>query len=93
MSKHTPGPWERFATLNRNTFTIFGGDELVAQVIPFGDSVEQAEANLRMIAAAPDLFKALENLMLAIEHGGSKWNKSAWREARAAIAKAEGRAE
>lgn len=67
MSKHTPGPWETRAGGRDAVFTAAGSR--IALVMPrFEDEHrESAEdfANARLIAAAPDLLAALEELMYA----------------------------
>ena len=55
------------------------------------------EANARLIAAAPDLLEALEDMLAQAEfaaevRGGEGHMKHAMRKARAAIAKAKGEA-
>lgn len=62
MSKHTPGPWKCAATgLARSglpEFEIHWSDagECVAEVV-------HGEANARLIAAAPELLEACEQLL------------------------------
>lgn len=61
MSKHTPGPW-RYWTQRRNpedtcTFQNLQGAEVLRAV-----TVTLTEADARLIAAAPDLLGALEEL-------------------------------
>lgn len=95
-TSHTPGPWEadRVAVWARERRHLicfvetFRGDE---------DNAE-AEANARLIAAAPDLLAALHDLApVAVSAGklvGSGNNAEIVKRigaARAAIAKAEGR--
>lgn len=73
-TKHTPGPWE-IKPLRMNykhrfylDLMIYAGDQFIATrrvMEPFEQ--EEAEANARLIAAAPDLLAALEN---AKEHLG-----------------------
>jgi hypothetical protein len=61
-AKHTPGPWEvdRFYwTIQRR---MFGPDEPEVEVIGRLTNGEEAEANARLIAAAPELLKALQML-------------------------------
>lgn len=70
MSKqsHTPGPW--FVN-GRESYTKYVeariGGGLLQEVAACGptEQQEQQEANARLIAAAPDLLEALENLMAA----------------------------
>lgn len=59
MSKHTPGPWE--VSTNGTDWDVCapdGGDMLVDL-----RGCENAEANARLIAAAPDLLAALRDLV------------------------------
>ena len=73
MSKHTPGPWEEGIDLGTNdSGTIYHsatGDVIVDTVS--GKSKEEAEANAKLIAAAPDLFDALGQLLDRLDHHGS----------------------
>lgn len=53
MSKHTPGPWEVISDHDWHSGCKFGVDG----VVPVNHTI--TEANARLIAAAPDLLKAL----------------------------------
>lgn len=55
MSEHTPGPWS-VSGLVRPAVVI--GDE----VIRLGAGTEEWKANARLIAAAPELLEALQNV-------------------------------
>lgn len=58
----------------------------------FGERLANAEANARLIAAAPDLYEALKDLARTVEHAWpSLANTAPLNAARAAILKAEGR--
>lgn len=101
--KHTPGPWEwdcglvppdgpgRYADIYKD-----GGDLIIAQ---FNDLIPEGKANARLIAAAPDLLEACEALCAAFGDpltrralgGHNEAQMIAILDARAAIAKAEGR--
>jgi len=88
MSKHTPGPWERVDCAVGyavhpvgNTMGIFGR-------VCDDDRLTRGDADL--IAAAPDLLAALKELLDAPIDGGMS-TSDAIDNARAAIAKAEGR--
>lgn len=73
MNKHTPGPWHFRAAIQEGQFVVrdrksSGGFADIARVK--GDkrsTLAQAEANARLIAAAPDLFE-LVKAMLANFH-------------------------
>lgn len=93
MSKYTPGPWRVFAGTgfdylgiegeNDQTVVIYGldGDDGGVR----GSTKEEAEANARLIAAAPELLEALEWTARALD----KEHPAAIK-ARVAIAKAKG---
>lgn len=92
MTQHTPAPWKIDAECSAvgNNFCIHDTvDNLhIAETLQiFG----QDEANARLIAAAPELLYALENL-LAVKNceGGTMFDSDEI--ARAAIAKARGEA-
>jgi hypothetical protein len=93
--KHTPGPWRMSAAIRPDEFDIrdaksSGGFAPIAKVR--GDkrhTLEQAAANARLIAAAPELLDALMTVpqgMLWSDDDLWRWNDKA----RAAIAKATG---
>ena len=60
MSKHTPGPWVQTPW---DSTAIFDAKNLrvpIAQTYPADTSQKEAEANARLVAAAPQLLEALE---------------------------------
>ena len=73
MNKHTPGPWEYRPAMNYIGFSIapLGTLPTLAAVERCGDCMTvtcfnfpgNTEANARLIAAAPELLTALENLL------------------------------
>jgi hypothetical protein len=86
MNEHTLGPWRR-STLDQ--WAVLGGDNsVVCYVVPWdtSGSREEDHANVRLIAAAPELLEALQSLVATV--ASDEWF-AAWREeAEAAIAKA-----
>ena len=68
-AQHTPGPWEVADCLMNEDERWVHSSELggvIAGVWPWGDDEvgeQQREANARLIAAAPDLLAALDNLV------------------------------
>jgi len=96
--KHTPGPW--MAMLKPfGGFTIAplkgGGRREIGSVLFRHDKIDivsEVDANARLIAAAPELLEALKE---QIEPRSKGWKVTDWdirdANARAAIAKAEGR--
>lgn len=86
MSKHTPGPWGVYLNNDTNQFEIFhdegrGFGHMLARVE--GEKGRFA-ANARLIAAAPDLLEALQDIVARNEI--QNWFNLD--KARAAIAKA-----
>jgi len=80
-TNHTPGPWElRGGFVESKKFTICEA---------FGE--QTSEADLRLIASAPDLMVALENLV-ETHDAGEAMHVEFWNIARAAIARAKGEA-
>jgi len=105
MNTHTPGPWEiKLSRDDEGTLCHIGTPDKIArcgqhvcQINGWGfdyDADKEQQANARLIAAAPDLLKALRLALNHIEHGwiDPKSCISAANDIRAAIAKAEGRA-
>ena len=101
MSKHTPGPWavrehwsddgafEVYPT--RGGAPSYGQWSALAEVPEYGkEDSPEAEANAHLIAAAPDLLEALQEIVNAAD--GDGWNQldAGLKKARAAIAKATG---
>jgi hypothetical protein len=74
QTKHTAGPWQMDSRHYPNSFTISAGEVLICQVDHWGKRQSdltaelkpegQAEANAHLIAAAPDLLAALEDIEL-----------------------------
>jgi len=97
-TKHTPGPWftcEQVKQPHPHALVGIGnGSTHVAYVSVTPANAFEADANARLIAAAPDLLAALRNCVETLDaakqqaNGGCEWIASI--EARAAIAKAEG---
>lgn len=91
---HTPGPWTRakrqggIAIEHREEKPYGWAQSEVALVYPLAmPDRKTGDANARLIAAAPDLLAALENLMPLWSSGiDEPWVE----QARAAIAKAKG---
>jgi len=95
-TKHTQGPW------NTDEQVIFASSgEAVASTWKFGQfdtggrgSHAEADANARLIAAAPDLLALVCEMLNIAEIDGMDENSNVWRSAmisaRAAITKAQG---
>jgi hypothetical protein len=85
--KHTPGPWT-FDGPPDSIIVWCGPDERVAFILT---SDGPAEANARLIAAAPELYAALERLERTVRILPSDMDEpdSPLAQARAALAKVE----
>jgi hypothetical protein len=97
-AKHTPGPWHVKQLMSYvDQFEIRGPRDsgvMVARTIEWGSAAEgddPSEANARLIAAAPELLEALQEMVDEINSGDEPGHGSPWHDkARAAIAKATG---
>jgi len=103
MSKPTPGPWrvEPMVAYGRD---IYAGDIWIGQAnnnhdYPPGDfpTNEECDANARLIATAPDLLEALEDMTARFErccryngNADEEMLAESTKDAHAAIAKAKG---
>ena len=67
MSKHTPGPWEQVADSIKSRTADCVVVRLPAQTDRVGDEspeqIERWDADARLIAAAPELLEALEQIV------------------------------
>lgn len=96
MSKHTPGPWvidPCFDIIAINEVDV-GCNGMVASVCTEVASIGIAEANARLIAAAPELLQAMRAFLISGIGNSTHYElqAEAHRLARAAIAKATGAA-
>ncbi len=92
MTTHTPKPWKAGLTAgvpNGNILAGIGqnGEDWIAAVKPFSD---QFHANIRLIAAAPDLLVACEAIVHASKLNDPALGGVAATLAEIAISKAEG---
>lgn len=97
---HSPGPW----TVHGDNHTLIGCDDqkmMLAEVLwqhvctEWGRSLETAQANTRLMAAAPELLQALKAMIPANEAARRAMLKIGMTDrmidnARAAVAKAQG---
>lgn len=105
MNKHTPGPWRFYTEPQPNGCPIVGNDKglmvaMLAHSINYPEQFGEAMANAQLIAAAPELLEALQELNNyvtqeqmatdgAVVYSTTQVNRIAFI-ARAAIAKAKG---
>ena len=91
IAQHTPGPWEaKEYTNSRITggYGVFARDSNIPIVEgAYGEDIATADANTRLIAAAPDLLAALEAVL---DKPDDVTVYEAIERARAAIRKAKG---
>ena len=86
MSQYTPGPWKACFPVGNPPFVGDEGTVIIQKVGPLGNR-PIAQANARLIAAAPDLLAALTDLVNDFDR--SVWTTSPMLiNARAAIARA-----
>jgi hypothetical protein len=90
-SKHTPGPWERAGL----SVCVFNRGGIANCPTPQDGGVFECSANARLIAAAPDMLAALQELKNAtdafgreVDYGAMTRFRTAWLRAGDAIAKA-----
>jgi hypothetical protein len=77
---HTPGPWIEFADQGETVAILPAGRE--GQICDFASTV--ASSNARLIAAAPDMFDALQAIMSSPADDNDSWMEqafTAWRKA------------
>lgn len=96
---HTPGPWVVHPWGDKD-YEINAALDTVCNVPGFDDDTvdaDRAEANARLIAAAPELLAALkeiaDNCERRLRKGEDSGDRLTLRLCNAAIAKAEGRSE
>ena len=94
---HTPGPWktQTHISLDRLEIRDADGRRIAVCAMDFPMSAKTHDANARLIASAPELLDALKRLCakFGVDDDGWPRDGTVLREARAVIAKAEGRAE
>ena len=90
MSKHTPGPWKK---VGLNWIGSDGSKVIISNGPAFGSKLHfpNAEANTRLIAAAPELLDLCKELLEAVPYV-SEYDVplGLWDDLRAVIAKATG---
>jgi len=96
QATHTPGPWSfRTTGWSTNPFAIHSPRRPGAVAcVPSRTSVplDEQDANARLIAAAPELLAALDELLGDVELLNEPYrNEAICERARAAIAKAKGK--
>lgn len=95
-TKFTPGPWvyrsktREIGTVDKSDTQSYGMLLVVAYIDGFDH--EEHEANAHLIAAAPDLYDALQNLLsrLANDADGHAWFMDEQEASIIALAKARG---
>lgn len=91
-TKHTPGPWHTGKPELSNGYVWINPPDGCCGEIATAWHIDQgsAEANARLIAAAPDLLETLIGLLDAVQSSVCKNSGPAQDAARVAIAKATG---
>ena len=79
--KHTPAPWKMDLVNRSGMFDIYVPNTGIAKVkIQSSERYGESEANARLIAAAPELLKALKwieicSSQIRTTHSEAEWNK------------------
>jgi len=90
---YTPGPWHVSFHGSENCWIVDAGKEsAIAKVTKYQDDANTQQANFRLIAAAPELLEALQELLFLYEHDEGCREITEYKRAKAAIAKATGTA-
>jgi len=66
--KHTKGPWHCRASKNEDVTDICANNKFITNIVT---QYEDEKANARLIAAAPDMYEALEKVLLAHDYDGA----------------------
>ena len=97
MKKHTPGPWfdagsDTYFPDQTNIKANSGTESFYVAAVIGGLSEDEHKANVSLIAAAPDLLEALQDVVNSVARctSGDVCQMSDFSSARAAIAKATG---
>lgn len=72
-TKHTPGPW------HVDRAHVVGPDSVV--IVRQAAAYDDAQNDLRLIAAAPELLEALQSLLQHVEHADSCGDHDAYNHA------------
>ena len=72
MSAHTKGPWMALPVNPKADYywRVSDGEDFVCQIFSKHGEFDNAKANARLIAAAPELLGALSQLLVAVEYKG-----------------------
>lgn len=87
MNTHTPGPWRIEENNDQGNIDILSNDDIYSfYIAEVWGGMRAQKANAHLIAAAPALLEALENL----ENDDNSIPSHAWDMVQSAIAKAKG---
>jgi len=87
--KHTPGPWKKHESVQTGEFFVTAGEQDQIHIARTGRHDETSRCDARLIAAAPELLEALEELYDSVDSCVEFTPEKLWK-ARMAIAKAKG---
>jgi len=91
-TQHTPGPWTvvqgNYPAIKEISGPSFGIKAVMWATDLNEDDYQKRDADLRLIAAAPDLLSALNAMLTHMGMDEDEWNKPTFDQARAAIVKA-----
>ena len=89
--RYTPGPWKYVPTAGSSVAFYIKSRYVIAGVEDT-DDIREARNNARLMAAAPELLEALKHAVDWLNAAGVAESMPVQQQARAALAKAEGRA-
>lgn len=79
----TPGPWKSimvFSPVRHGCYDVLANDVRIANIIHFGKTDEEAFANARLIAAAPEMVTLLNAALCEMQNPyAEKWITSGTR--------------
>lgn len=88
-TKHTPGPWTVSTAPGTVDVRAFDGRFIANVDCDKRTALVETDSNAKLIAAAPEMAEALQELLCGVLHGFQRHNESDCIEmARAALAKA-----
>ena len=92
-ANHTPAPWhvefrQNYGGTKSAEHIVSENGDLICEGIHWN---KNGEADAQLIAAAPELLEALEEVLLTEGRGLDCWERDTFNKARAAVAKATGK--
>lgn len=75
----TPAPWKPVAQASANFYTLLTGNKWLASIQFNGELMEaKQEANINLMAAAPDMANCIKKAIWLIERGEQNVTEQEW---------------